>query len=134
MSVHPGSDEVVVPRFPNPWRELGGLPRGVWALSAATVVVWTAGEMILFPSMAAYMADVAPAERRGEYMGAYNMSFAVAFALAPWGGTVVLERFGGSVLWAAVAACGVLATGVITRVVAPAPSALAEEEVRIATA
>lgn len=116
-----------------------GLATGLWT-AAATVVVWTAGEMILFPAMAAYMADVAPAERRGEYMGAYNMSFAVAFALAPWGGTVVLERFGGGVLWGAVAACGVLATLVIARVVAITPSAPsmppapAGEEVRVVAA
>ena len=32
----------------------------------ATVVIWTFGEMILFPSTAAYVSELAPASRRGE--------------------------------------------------------------------
>src|SRR4029079_17928368 len=35
---------------------------------AATVVVWTFGEMILFPGASAYVADISPPARRGEYM------------------------------------------------------------------
>ena len=96
------------------------LATGLWS-AAATVVVWTLGEMILFPGMSAYMADVAPPERRGEYMGAFNMAFAFAFAWAPWAGTTVLDQFGGVTLWAAVGATGVLATLVIARVTAHAP-------------
>ncbi len=37
---------------------------------ALTVVVWTFGEMIFFPTATAYVAEVAPAGRTGEYMGA----------------------------------------------------------------
>jgi predicted MFS family arabinose efflux permease len=69
------------------------------AAIAATVVVWTIGEMILLPSMSNYVADLSPADRRGEYMGLYSMSWGVAFALGPWLGTVVLERYGRNVLW-----------------------------------
>ncbi len=75
---------------------------------AATVVVWTFGEMILFPGGSAYVADIAPEHRQGEYMGLYVMTFAIAFALGPWIGTEVYGRFGASVLWAGALACGIL--------------------------
>jgi predicted MFS family arabinose efflux permease len=65
----------------------------------ATIIVWTLGEMILFPGASAYMAEVAPPEKRGEYMGLYLMTFSIAFAIAPWLGTVILDRFGPGTLW-----------------------------------
>ncbi len=81
---------------------------------AATVVIWTIGEMILLPSMSNFVAELAPADRRGEYMGLYSMSWGLAFAIGPWLGTFVLERFGRVPLWAgafAVAALAAIAMG-----------------------
>jgi len=81
---------------------------------AATVVVWTIGEMILLPSMSNYVAELSPPDRRGEYMGLYSMSWGIAFALGPWLGTVVLEQFGRVILWSgtfAIAAAAALAMG-----------------------
>lgn len=82
---------------------------------AATVVVWTFGEMILLPGSSAYAAEIAPADRRGEYMGLYVMSFSTAFTVGPWLGTEVYERFGGSVLWGAAFLCGCLAAAIMAR-------------------
>ncbi len=65
-----------------------------------SVVVWTFGEIVLFPGLNAAVADLAPEARRGEYMGLYMTSFNLAFAIGPWAGTAVLERWGGPVLWA----------------------------------
>lgn len=92
-----------------------------------TVVVWTFGEMILFPTGAAYVSDIAPPARRGEYMGAYSMSFSLAFIVGPWAGTLLLERMGGGVLWGVAFACGVLAALVMMGVgeVEPEPTAAA---------
>jgi MFS family permease len=67
----------------------------------ATVVVWTFGEMLLFPSMSAHMGDIAPPERRGAYMGAYSMALSTAFALGPWLGTAIFSRYGPVTVWAA---------------------------------
>jgi MFS family permease len=67
---------------------------------ALTVVVWTIGEMILLPSMSNVVAELAPPDRRGEYMGLYSMSWGIAFAIGPWLGTFTLERFGHTALWA----------------------------------
>ena len=53
-----------------------------------TVVVWTFGEMMLFPAMSAHLGDIAPVQQRGAYMGAYSMSLSLALASGPWLGTV----------------------------------------------
>jgi MFS family permease len=66
-----------------------------------TVVIWTVGEMILFPASATYVSDISPPHRRGEYMGIYTMGFGVSFALGPWLGTAAMQRFGPTALWGA---------------------------------
>ncbi len=88
------------------------LTRGAFGV-AATVVVWTFGEMLLFPAMNAYVSDIAPPERRGEYMGLYTMAFGTAFALGPWAGTLMLEHLGATVLWAVTLALGLLSAAMM---------------------
>jgi predicted MFS family arabinose efflux permease len=34
-----------------------------------TIIIWTFGEMIVFPASAAHVSEIAPAKKRGEYMG-----------------------------------------------------------------
>jgi len=87
---------------------------------ALTVVVWTIGEMILLPSMSNFVADIAPADRRGEYMGLYSMSWGIAFAIGPWLGTLVLERYGRIVLWSGCFVAAALAAAALARL--PSPS------------
>jgi predicted MFS family arabinose efflux permease len=65
----------------------------------ATVVLWTAGEMLLFPGFANAVAQLAPEGRQGEYMGLYAMSMSVAFTLGPWLGTWFYEHFSARALW-----------------------------------
>jgi predicted MFS family arabinose efflux permease len=86
-----------------------------------TVVVWTFGEMVLLPGMGAYVADLAPAERRGAYMGLYTMTFGAAFALGPWLGTFVLSRLGATVLWSGAFALGALSAALLLRAEEPLP-------------
>ena len=64
-----------------------------------SVVVWTFGEIVLFPGLNAAVAALAPEARRGEYMGLYMMAFNLAFAIGPWAGTAILEAWGGPTLW-----------------------------------
>ena len=78
-----------------------------WSIGV-TIVVWTVGEMILFPGASAYMAEIAPKENRGSYMGLYLMTFSIAFAVAPWIGTAILGRFGSVALWTATFVVGSL--------------------------
>ncbi len=83
---------------------------------AATVVVWTFGEMILLPSSAAYVAEIAPQENRGEYMGLYTMSFSMAFAVGPWIGAEILDRLGAQTLWSAAFICGCVSAFMMSRI------------------
>jgi predicted MFS family arabinose efflux permease len=82
---------------------------------AATVVIWTFGEMILFPSGSAYVAEIAPAPRMGEYMGLYVMTFGAAFIIGPWLSILILEQFGALTLWVASLACASLSAAMIWR-------------------
>ncbi len=76
---------------------------------AVSVVIWTFGEMIFLPSAAAHIAGEAPDGRRGQYLGAYSMTFSVAMMVGPWAGAVMLGRFGATTLWLAMLACGLAA-------------------------
>ncbi len=88
----------------------------------AGIVVWTFGEMLLFPQASAYLADIAPQSRRGEYMGAYSMAFSVAFAVAPGAGAWVFQNYGSTVLWTAVFAVGLIAAATMSLVSSEQPS------------
>lgn len=87
----------------------------------AGMVIWTFGEMMLFPQASAYVADIAPPHRRGEYMGAYSLSFSLAFAVAPWAGTAVFAEFGAAVLWTAVFIVGCISALMMLQVATDSP-------------
>ena len=94
---------------------LAGIGFGGFAISTTviplviSIIVFTFGEMIFFPITAAYTSEIAPADRRGEYMGYYQMTFSFAFSAGPWLGTVVYENYGSVILWS-----GALVFGLIT--------------------
>lgn len=93
-----------------------------------TVIVWTFGEMILFPAGSHYVTDTTAPDRRGEALGAYTGSFGLSFLLAPLLGTAALERWGANAVWAGAFGLSLLATALLWRVdsgrhaSAPAPS------------
>lgn len=89
------------------------------ALVLLSVVVWTFGEIVLFPGLNAAVADLAPEARRGEYMGLYMTSFNLAFAVGPWAGTAVLERWGGTALWTGAFLAGALSAILLSRARGP---------------
>lgn len=82
----------------------------------AAVVVWTFGEMILLPSSAAYTAEIAPAGRRGEYMGLYTMSFSIAFSIGPFLGAELVQRWGSHVLWGTAFVSGCVSALMMSRI------------------
>lgn len=90
----------------------------IWSV-AATVVIWTVGEMFFFPGMAAYLTDIAPPSRRGEYMGLSQMIMGLAFTVGPWGGMLLLARFGGGVLWGTMFLLGAGAALIMARLDEP---------------
>ncbi len=86
------------------------------AMIIVGVVIWTFGEMMLFPQASAYVAEIAPASRRGAYMGAYSLAFNMSFAVAPWAGTVAFDRYGARFLWLSVFTVGLISAVMMTQV------------------
>lgn len=92
---------------------------------AATVIVWTVGEMIHVPTNAAATARLAPEHARGRYQGVMGMSWAVAGFVAPIAAGAIVGGPGPDFLWTATAAIGVAAAvGYYTRL----RKALADED------
>jgi MFS family permease len=86
---------------------------GFWT-AAATVVIWTFGEMVILPGSAAATADMAPEARRGEYMGLYAMVFSLSMIVGPWGGMFILDRLGPDALWGGALLLGLLSAFLLT--------------------
>ena len=97
-----------------------GLAHDTFGVMVSTVI-FTIGEMILFPGMSAYAAEIAPADRRGEYMGLYTMTYSTAMALGPWVGTVVLEGAGPATLWSGTLVLGLCSAAAFWRMPRPPP-------------
>jgi MFS family permease len=95
----------------------------------ATVVVWTVGEMLLFPGMADYLTAIAPARRRGEYMGLAQMMMGLAFTVGPWAGLQLLATVGGRELWLVMLAVGLGSAALLGRVVPPRVRSVNGDEV-----
>ncbi len=85
---------------------LTGIARTVPAL-AATVVVWTLGEMISSPVAGAYAVQLAPEQYRGRYLGLLMMMWSLGMVIGPPAGTLVFEH-NPSAVWAACGALGVI--------------------------
>ena len=85
----------------------------VWSHSLAAivfvVVVFVFGEMLWVPTSQAVVADLAPADIRGAYMGAFGSAPAIGFALAPLIGLQMRNSFGDEATWAFFAGVGVVA-------------------------
>ncbi|GMU00580.1 MFS transporter [Corallococcus caeni] len=87
---------------------LHALPASVpWAMVA--VAVWTLGEMAQSPVAPSVVADLAPAELRGSYQGAYHMMWGLASSVAPALGGAMLGHVGATALWAGCCCVGLAA-------------------------
>ena len=92
-----------------------GLPYALLVASHAlwvilvVVTVFVIGEMLWVPTSQAVVAELAPADIRGAYMGAFGSAPAIGFALSPLIGLQVRNSFGDDVTWAMFAVIGVVA-------------------------
>ena len=82
---------------------------------AATVVIWTFGEMIFFPTSVAHVAELAPPGRTGAYMGAMSATFSLALIVGPWLGTTLLDRAGAAVTWSVMFVIGMTTAVILLR-------------------
>lgn len=77
---------------------------------AFTVVIWTIGEMLVFPIVASLIANRAADHNRGQYMGMFTFAFALAFVIGPLLGTWIYDHVGANMLWYSCGGLGLLAT------------------------
>ena len=66
---------------------------------AASVIVWSFGEIVVFAVATAIVAELSPQHLRGRYNGVYGMVWAGGSLLAPLLGTWLLELGGSVMLW-----------------------------------
>jgi MFS family permease len=76
-------------------------------LYAASVVMWTLGEIVFGPAVAASIAELARGHAQGRYQGVGVFSLSLAGLGGPLAGGVVLDHWDGPVLWFGCAALGV---------------------------
>jgi len=74
------------------------LGAGFWAFWASMVVL-TVGELILMPTASTYIANLAPADMRGRYMGLYSLTWYLASAVGPVSGGVLSDTLGPRAMW-----------------------------------
>lgn len=70
----------------------------------------TFGEMIFFPTSVAYVAELAPQGKTGEYMGMFSAAISLAVIVGPWLGAFMLDRVGAPRTWSTMFALGACAT------------------------
>jgi MFS family permease len=111
----------LVPRFEKlgrarvlPWTALlftvgfaGHALAGGLGSHAACIVVWTAGEIALFPLCNSFVADLAPAHLRGRYLGAYWLAWTLANLVGPPLGLQLLKS--GELAWSLLPLAGAIA-------------------------
>jgi MFS family permease len=85
---------------------------GTAAWLAATVLVWTLGEMVFSPVAGAYVADLSPEHLRGRYSGAWGLAWGVALVLAPSLGALIYSS-SHAALWLVCLGCGVAAAALV---------------------
>ncbi|GGJ91431.1 MFS transporter [Pilimelia anulata] len=86
---------------------------------AATVLVWTVGEMINVPAANTLVAGLAPDSMRGRYQGMWSLSWQVASFSAPILGGWVQQHGGDTVLWLG---CGGIGVAIAALHLAAAPA------------
>jgi len=96
---------------------------------AATVAIWTLGEIVNAPVASAYVADLSPERLRGRYQGAWSFTWGLGLVIGPSLGTA-LYAWRPEALWLGCLALGVLAAGLMllgpARRVQPSPAHAAE--------
>jgi len=75
-------------------------PLPVMPALAVAIVLFTIGQMLLFPTEPAFVSDLSPEDRRGRYQGVFLAATGLGTALGPPVGGVVIDAAPGPPLWA----------------------------------
>jgi len=71
---------------------------GFWGFLFAMIVM-TIGELIIVPTSSTYVANLAPANKRGRYMSLYALTWGVAAGASPVLGGFLNDQFGPTAIW-----------------------------------
>ena len=64
-----------------------------------TVILWSIGEILVFPFITTFIAGRAIDANRGRFMGMYMFVFALSFVISPTYGMTIYDTFGPKKLW-----------------------------------
>jgi MFS family permease len=70
-----------------------------WSWFLLSVVLWTIGEILVMPQMAAFVADWAPPPARGRYMALYSATWSLAVVISPMLFLPLHARLGERAFW-----------------------------------
>jgi len=76
---------------------------------AATIFIWTLGEISIASTTPALISRIAPPGQQGVYQASYSMSWSFGILLGPTVGGFVLQTFGEHALWSGCGTLGLLA-------------------------
>jgi predicted MFS family arabinose efflux permease len=76
---------------------------------AATIFIWTLGEIAIASTTPALISRIAPPGQQGVYQASYSMSWSFGILLGPTVGGFVLQTFGEHALWSGCGTLGLLA-------------------------
>jgi MFS family permease len=74
------------------------LAAGFWGFWLCMVIM-TTGELILVPTSSTYVANLAPADKRGRYMSLYALTWPVSAGLGPLFGGFLNDMIGPRAIW-----------------------------------
>lgn len=74
------------------------LASGFWGLMAAMVVL-TFGELIIAPTSTVFVANLAPPDKRGRYLGIYGLIWYVSLAIGPLFAGIMTDTYGPRAPW-----------------------------------
>jgi MFS family permease len=96
--------------------------QGFWAFWASMAVM-TVGELLLVPTSSTYAANLAPADKRGRYMGLYGLTWGAATAVGPVFGGLLNDTLEPRAIWYGAAAAGFVSVAGFLRLREPRPPA-----------
>lgn len=85
-----------------------------WVYLACTVVVWTVGEMLTFPTLSAMVSLRASGSTQGKYQGLYSLAFSLGIVAGPVAGARLGEAAGWGALWASTCALGLAVAALLS--------------------
>lgn len=116
--------QVAITRFTQRWRDTQVMPwgavfypismlvialsRGFWGFWLGMVIL-TVGELIVSPTASAYVANLAPIEKRGRYLGMFSLTWPLAMSVGPLAGGYLSDTVSIFAPWFFASAIGVLA-------------------------